>query len=374
MPKTVEFAPFGPRVEAPKRLFAEEQVPRLADRPLEIGRPGDARADDAAGAGIHAQEVGADAPQGRSVELSDADLEQDLLRAHDVEEVDDLGQGDRTGDLSGPGQLGGEHGGRGGRGGRALVLGGFGIGLGGDRSGRRRLSTAGPRRLAAGRATRAGGRTPQGPGPDRDAMPAHDGPRLTGDDRGQVGVDRLDDPGDLGRVARLAFDHDVVAELAQLDAGVGEHRPQLALDQGQVGEHADLEDIGLIPRGRDRQVAHADPQPGDPELAGADHGKLDDRRVADGDQRLGRPGGHLLLEGEDPRLVDEQVEGGVVAAQALDKRAHGAGTLRRPGRRQRHARQSRRDLALFGESRRDRQRLGLQGCRDRQRLRCERGR
>ena len=149
---------------------------------------------------------------------------------------------------------------------------------------------------------------------------------------------------------------------------------ELALDQGQVGEHADFEGIGLIPRGRDRQVGHADSPAGDPELAGVKHGEIEDRRVADGDQRLGRSGGDLLLEGQDPRLVDEQVDRGVVAAQGLDERAHGAGTLHRPGRRQRHARQSRRDLALFGESRRDRQRLGLQGRRDRQRLRCERGR
>ena len=34
---------------------------------------------------------------------------------------------------------------------------------------------------------------------------------------------------------------------------------------------------------------------GDPELAGADHGKLDDRRVADGDQRLGWPGGQEIF-------------------------------------------------------------------------------
>ena len=125
----------------------------------------------------------------------------------------------------------------------------------------------------------------------------------------------------------------------------------------------------------DRSVAPI-PKAGDPELSGADHGEFDDRWVADGDQRLGRSGGDVLLlrEGEDPRLVDEHLEGGVVAAQALDERAHGAGTLHRPRRRQRHARQSRRDLALFGESRRDRQRLGLQGRRDRQRLRCKWGR
>ena len=36
--------------------------------------------------------------------------------------------------------------------------------------------------------------------------------------------------------------------------------------------------------------------------------------IADGDQRLGRPGGDVLLEVEDSRLVDEYVERGVVAA------------------------------------------------------------
>ena len=201
-----------------------------------------------------------------------------------------------------------------------------------------------------------------------------DGPALLDEDRVEVGPDRVHDPGDLGRVAGLAFDHQVVPDLAQLDAGVGEGRPKLVLDHGQVSEHADFEDIGLIPRGRDRQVGHADSMAGDPELAGVKHDEIEDRRVADGDQRLGRPGGDLLLEGQDPRLVDEHLEGGVVAVQGLDERAHGAGTLHRQGRRQRHARQSRRDLALFGESRRDRQRLALQGRRDRQRLRCERGR
>src|SRR5208282_2400835 len=80
------------------RRTSDAQVARLADRPLETGRPGDARADDGAGAGVDAEEVGADAPHGSSVELGDPDLEHDLLRAGHAEEVDDLGHGTAVAD------------------------------------------------------------------------------------------------------------------------------------------------------------------------------------------------------------------------------------------------------------------------------------
>ena len=76
-------------------------------------------------------------------------------------------------DLGQRGELGGGRGG----GGRVLVLGGFGTWLGWDRRGRRRLSTAGPRRLAAGGATRAGA-----------AVDPVDDTRALGNDRGEVGV------------------------------------------------------------------------------------------------------------------------------------------------------------------------------------------
>ena len=124
----------------------------------------------------------------------------------------------------------------------------------------------------------------------------------------------------------LALDHDMVPDLAEVDARVREDRPQRALDQRQVGEDPDLEGDGLVLRIRDRQVGHADRPAADPELARADDGEVQDRRIADGDQRPGWPGDEILLEREDPCLVHQDIEGSVVALEALDERGRGART------------------------------------------------
>ena len=115
----------------------------------------------------------------------------------------------------------------------------------------------------------------------------------SGLDRDQVRLDRLDDPGDLGRVAGLALDHDAVADLGQPDRGAREQGVQLAAEHGQVGHDPDLEAVHLAVRGDDRQVGHPDPPPLDADLPVADDGEVRHRRVADRDQR-----GRLALHGQ----------------------------------------------------------------------------
>ena len=153
---------------------------------------------------------------------------------------------------------------------------------------------------------------------------------------------------DLSLVPGLAFNHEVVPDLAQLDAGVGKGGPKFVLDQGQVGENRDLERISFIPRGRDRQVGHADTLADEPDLPRVDHGKVEDRRVADGNQRPVRPGRDILLEVEDPRLVDEHLERGVIAAQAVGELLDRARALGRPRLGKGQLDQAGRILALLG--------------------------
>ena len=103
MPKTVVFAPCRGQARGPVEVIALDADSQLGrSSPGNWSIPAMARADDAAGAGIDAQEVGTDAPHGCSVELGDPNLEHDLLRAHDAEEVDDLGRGAAVADWVGP--------------------------------------------------------------------------------------------------------------------------------------------------------------------------------------------------------------------------------------------------------------------------------
>src|SRR5271157_1731623 len=49
-----------------------------------------------------------------------------------------------------------------------------------------------------------------------------------------------------GVVASLTFHHDVVAELSQLDTGIGEERAKAALKVAEVSQYPDFEGINLI--------------------------------------------------------------------------------------------------------------------------------
>ena len=293
-------------------MSALEQVPRLADRSLVAGRPRDGRADDAAGLWIHAQEISADAPHGSSIEFGDPNLEHDLLRAHHAKQVDDVGDGATVGPLAGSAGLG-----RGAVGGHRVHL-AVGAGLALDHDSRPARSAGLPRDHKS-RRTAASGRLPSGPSlasegfHELSSLRSRDGPGLLDEDRSEVVFDHHDDPGDLERVAGFAFNHKVVADLAQLDARVGEGRTELGMDHDQVGQHANLEVVGFTPRGRDRQVGHADSPANDPDLPGVDHDEIEDRRVADGDQRLVPSGDDVLLQGEDPRLVNDHCDRLVVA-------------------------------------------------------------
>ena len=111
----------------------------------------------------------------------------------------------------------------------------------------------------------------------------------------------------------------------------GNRTLQPAAQQAQVGDDVDLEVVRPAVGGGHRQVGHADPLADDPDLPGADDDELDDRRVADGDQRGGVPGGEVLPGRQDPPLADEDLERGVVGAQALDEFGHRPVGPRRAG-------------------------------------------
>src|SRR5262249_30862912 len=149
-----------------------------------------------AGFRIEGQKVGADLAHGSAVQLGDAHLEQDLLRAGHAEQVDDLRLRDEAG-LDARGGL-------------------F-------------RSRRGGRQRDAGLWRR---RQPSGPRLSR--LLGLNLAILTGRNRPQVSVDDFEDADHLARVARLAFDDDVVTHLTELDAGVGKQYLQLSAQRVQV--------------------------------------------------------------------------------------------------------------------------------------------
>ena len=141
----------------------------------------------------------------------------------------------------------------------------------------------------------------------------------------QVGSHCFDDPSHLSIVARLALDHDVVAELSQLDARIGEERAKAALKKAEVSQYSDFEGIDLILSRGDGQIRDPDPQARDSNLTRVEDRELDDGGVARGDQRLVGPGREIFLDREDPALAHVHLEGRIVSLEAVDKRASDPG-------------------------------------------------
>jgi len=76
----------------------------------------------------------------------------------------------------------------------------------------------------------------------------------------RIGSHCFDDPSHLGVVASLTLHHDVVAELSQLDTGIGEERAKAALKETEVSQYPDFEGINLILSRGDGKVRDPDPQ------------------------------------------------------------------------------------------------------------------
>ena len=91
-------------------------------------------------------------------------------------------------------------------------------------------------------------------------------------------------------VAGLALDDDLVADLRELQDGVGEHLAELGPEDVEVGDDLDLEVVGLARAGGDRQVGRPQLLADQAELPGADLEEVDHARVAHREEGGGLPG------------------------------------------------------------------------------------